>query len=581
MENKGQETVPMSEFLAMKQQMLEKQSSMEERLWVDSRLTQFDDVLRDNYDKSLEDFSLAIITHLSESTEAMKGAFFNVDHDNKKVYASAGYACTLSSMGQDTFGFGEGFVGQSVLSQKFQYITNIPSKNLFTKSSLGNLSAGTMFIVPLIFNKKVYGVIELLYLFELENKFLDLIKRLSVNIASMLQSIQSNSKTKVLYLQSLKQAEELRAQEEEMRQSLEELSATQDEMKRKEIELMGQLAAINSSCATIMFKMDSTIIEANTLFLNLMEYELNEVSGQSHQMFVTEEYGQSKEYKRFWDNLRRGIPQTGEFKRISKTGRECWISASYTPVKGLDGQPYKVIKIAIDITDQKKVSLDFTSQLESINKSNAVIEFELSGHIISANQNFLDVVGYNLDEIKGKHHSVFVTDEYKASKEYADFWDTLQKGKHIDGEFSRIDKNNNEFWINGSYNPLLDENGKPYKVIKYATDITKQKKLEGLARDSQVLSDKILNDSIDGILTFNSSEEILFFNPSAEKIWGYKAKEVVGEKVSSIIKDFDGECDKCEVFILMENGEEKKCILSLTSLTLNEEETHIGFVKEL
>ncbi len=237
-------------------------------------------------------------------------------------------------------------------------------------------------------------------------------------------------------------------------------------------ELQAQLDALEKSQATIQFDMDGTIITANDLFLNALGYTLEEIKGKHHSMFVDAAFKESAEYTAFWENLRRGEFQAAEYKRIGKGGKEVWIQASYNPIKGRDGKPFKVVKYATDITAQKLKSADVAGQIAAIQKSQAVIEFNLDGTVITANENFLNVLGYTLDDIRGQHHSMFVETSYRSSPEYKAFWESLRRGEFQAAEYMRIGKGGKEVWIQASYNPILDMNGKPFKVVKFATDIT-------------------------------------------------------------------------------------------------------------
>lgn len=239
-------------------------------------------------------------------------------------------------------------------------------------------------------------------------------------------------------------------------------------------EIEGQLAAINAASALIEFTPDGIITKANELFVRALKYgDSQEFVGKHHRLFCDSEYVRSREYEQFWANLRKGLPQAGEFRRIAKDGSSVWIQATYTPVKDDRGIVIKVIKLASDITEQKKKNIDYQGQLDAIGKSNAVIEFNMDGTIISANDNFLSALGgYSLSEIQGKHHRMFVDAAYARSAEYADFWRKLNNGEYFVGTYTRIGKRGNEVFIQASYNPILDFDGKPYKVVKYALDMT-------------------------------------------------------------------------------------------------------------
>ncbi|BCJ89881.1 methyl-accepting chemotaxis protein [Terrihabitans soli] len=232
------------------------------------------------------------------------------------------------------------------------------------------------------------------------------------------------------------------------------------------------LAALNKSHAMIEFALDGTILTANENFLSAMGYSLDEIRGKHHSMFVDPAYAQSMEYTRFWQTLGAGEHQSAEYRRFGKGGREVWIQASYNPVMGRNGKPAKVVKIATDITEQKLRSADFSGQITAINKAQAVIHFTLDGTILDANENFTSTVGYSLDEIRGKHHSMFVDPVQSASPSYREFWARLARGEFEANTYRRVGKGGREIWLNASYNPIFDASGRPFKVVKFATDIT-------------------------------------------------------------------------------------------------------------
>jgi methyl-accepting chemotaxis protein len=263
----------------------------------------------------------------------------------------------------------------------------------------------------------------------------------------------------------------------------------------------GQVAAIGRSQAVIEFALDGTIITANEIFLNALGYTLDEIKGKHHNIFVEPAFRSSPEYQQFWENLRRGQFQRAEYKRIGKGGKEVWIQATYTPIMDTKGKPFKVVKYATDITEQKVVNADYAAQIDAIGKSQAVIAFGMDGTIITANHNFLKALGYTLEEVKGKHHSLFVEASYRNSPEYREFWAALNRGEYQAAEFKRIGKGGKEVWIQASYNPILDLNGKPCKVVKYATDVTEMVTTRMEAEQGAAECIEVLNGLADGDLT--------------------------------------------------------------------------------
>ncbi len=234
------------------------------------------------------------------------------------------------------------------------------------------------------------------------------------------------------------------------------------------------LSAISRSQAVIEFEPDGTIVRANKNFCAAMGYEADEITGQHHRIFVDPGYAQSSDYQAFWRDLAAGEFKTAEFPRVGKNGREIWIQATYSPIIGERGDVIRVVKIASDITEQKRQNADYQGQIEAISKSQGVIEFDLDGTIRTANDVFLGVMGYALDEVKGRHHSMFAEPGVAESAEYKAFWDDLRAGEFKAGEFSRVGKGGAPVWIQATYNPILDASGKPFKVVKFATDRTQQ-----------------------------------------------------------------------------------------------------------
>lgn len=238
------------------------------------------------------------------------------------------------------------------------------------------------------------------------------------------------------------------------------------------------LQAVTRSQAIIEFSLDGTVLDANQMFLDVMGYERDEIVGQHHSMFCDPEFVASPAYDAFWSGLRSGEFKREVFKRFGKGGREVWIQASYNPVLDRGGTPVKVIKLATDVTAQTLQAADDGAQVAAISRAQAVIAFNLDGTVISANQNFLETVGYPLEEIIGRHHSMFCDPDYARSADYARFWEQLRSGEYIAAEFQRFGKGGREVWIQASYNPIIDATGKVLKVVKFATDITERKRSE-------------------------------------------------------------------------------------------------------
>lgn len=292
----------------------------------------------------------------------------------------------------------------------------------------------------------------------------------------------------------------------------------------KHDQMQSQLEALNKSQAMIMFTPDGKILEANANFLGAVGYTLEEIKGQHHSIFCEPAYRQSAEYRAFWDKLGRGEFDAGQYKRIGKGGREIWIEATYNPILDGNGKAVKVVKYATDITAQKLKNADYEGQLTAINKAQAVIEFTPDGRILNANENFLGAVGYSMEELKGQHHSMFCEPAYRTSAEYRAFWDKLGRGEYDAGQYKRIAKGGREIWIEASYNPILDASGKPFKVVKYATDITEQK-----LRNADFEGQLAAISKSQAVIEFTIDGRILNANPNFLDALGYTLEELRGQ----------------------------------------------------
>ncbi len=317
------------------------------------------------------------------------------------------------------------------------------------------------------------------------------------------------------------------------------------------VDLRGQINAINAAQAVIEFSMDGTILNANDNFLNAVGYSLEEIKGRHHSIFAEDKYRNSNEYREFWARLNRGEFDAGQYKRIGKNGREIWIQASYNPILDAAGRPFKVVKYATDITADKLKNADYEGQLAAISKAQAVIEFSMDGTILNANENFLKTLGYSLDEIKGRHHSMFAEDTYRNSPTYREFWARLNRGEFDAGQYKRIGRNGKEVWIQASYNPIFDMNGKPFKVVKYATDITAEK-LKNADYEGQLAA----ISKAQAVIEFNLDGTILSANENFCSTLGYTLDEIKGRHHSLFVdEEYRRSSEYKEFWHKLSNGE--------------------------
>ncbi|HEY2416908.1 MAG TPA: methyl-accepting chemotaxis protein [Steroidobacteraceae bacterium] len=293
-----------------------------------------------------------------------------------------------------------------------------------------------------------------------------------------------------------------------------------------------QIAAISKAQAVIEFELDGTIRTANDNLLQTVGYTLDEIKGKHHSLFVEPAMRDTSEYREFWAKLGRGEFDAGQYRRLGKGGREIWLQASYNPIMDVNGRPCKIVEYAADITAQKGRAADYKGQLAAINKSQAVIEFELNGTIRTANEIFLRTMGYALDDIKGKHDSLFAEPAQRDSGEYRAFWAKLARGEYDAGQYRRLGKGGREVWLQASYNPIMDANGKPFKVVAFATDITEQK----LLAVSSLRVKTALDNVSANVMVADAENRVIYLNRSLQNMFQGIAAQLRRE-----LPDFDPE----------------------------------------
>lgn len=257
-------------------------------------------------------------------------------------------------------------------------------------------------------------------------------------------------------------------------------------------EFVAIFQALSQTQAVIEFDPNGVILTANENFLAATGYRLDEIVGRHHRIFVSPEYAHSEDYREFWATLRRGQHHSGTYRRLAKSGLDLWVDGTYNPILDSAGRLVKIIQIVRDVTQEKRQVIEIESRLSFVSRTQAIIEFTVDGIILNANDIFCQAMGYSLDQIVGQHHRMFVTPAYQRSAEYAEFWRKLKSGQFFSGEFHRVNSNGEDVWISASYNPLLDPHGKPFKVIKFASDITAlvqlRKRIEEISQQAMAIA---------------------------------------------------------------------------------------------
>ncbi|HTF82142.1 MAG TPA: PAS domain-containing protein [Cytophagales bacterium] len=484
-----------------------------ERNWINSGLAKFVEILRNTQSLDFKSLTDNILLHLVKYIDANQGAIFVLEDEiatDIHLEMVACYAYDRKKYMNMRIDIGEGLVGQCVLEREQILLTEIPPNYVHITSGLGGTTPKSILISPLMLNDKVFGVIEIASFNKFQSYQIEFINRLSESIASSIRNIKETEKTQDLLNASQQQAEELRAAEEEMRQNMEEMQTTQEEMLRKNLEIekasaeaASMLSGINATMATIEFAPNGTIIKANENFLKSVKYTPDEVRGKHHKMFVPAEVLKDEAgYKAFWDKLASGDSHTGIFKRMDSKGKPVWLNSVYTPIFDHSGKVVRIMAFASDITlerereekikntlemakAQEEYMLIMNKEMEEKNfelqvredvfaVASILSEADLKGNITYANRKLVEVSKYGLNELIGKPHNIFRHPDMP--KEFFKlFWDTIQSGKTFKGIIKNKAKDGTTYWVDGSFVPIKDGNGKIIKYVGARYHITNEK----------------------------------------------------------------------------------------------------------
>ena len=332
-----------------------------------------------------------------------------------------------------------------------------------------------------------------------------------------------------------------------------EISALQAQLQA----LTAQESAVSRAMAMIRFDRDGKVVNANPLFLQTMGYSLADLQGKPHSQLCFPDYANSADYRAFWDRLRRGEPFSDRVRRRTADGREIWLEATYCPVRDAQGQIESFSKYASDITASVDAEVHNQARLNAINRAMAVIEFTPDGTVLDANENFLNVLGYRLDEVKGRHHRLFCDNEFAQSPEYQALWRQLARGEYYSGQIKRQAKNGAVRWLEASYNPVFAPDGKTViGVVKFATDITERVESQRQESESARFAYEVAQETealsstgADNIR--NSSDEIAQMAGSIEEA-GHSV-QALGERsqqITSIVQTIKDIADQTNLLAL-------------------------------
>lgn len=538
----GQALVEMNETMRSLNAMESK------RKWKVEGLAKFAEHLRED-DADLSNYLFNLTSELVRYTKCNQGAFYIKYEDeagDEYMELKATYAYDKRKFEEKKISKGQGLLGQCMVERTTVYLRDVPENYVNITSGLGEAVPKNIIIIPLLFNDTIFGAVELASFNLLEDYQIEFLEELAESIAASISSIKVNENTRVLLEEAQGLTTELQSREEEMRQNMEELAATQEDMQRNQVQLNGLFDAIDSTLAMMEFDTDGAVNKANKMLLEMTENTQKEVSEMHFNSFM----GIINEPKNIWAKLIEKQTVSGEYMLTTNKG-DIWIEGSLTPVLDINGNLQRVLLLAKDITQEKELRIEndkreveLNSHVEAINKTIASCEYNMEGVLVGANEIFLGITGFKLDEIKGKHHFDLIpkADRYKPQTEL--MWGGIKDGKFFSGEFKLMSKNGKELWLTGTYNPILDPSGNPYKVMMFAQFTTdeKEKKVE-LTGSVNALKSTLPIIEIKADRVFKSANKLFFeeFGYTRMELRGKTFEEIVGDPTPNhIVELFNG-----------------------------------------
>lgn len=513
-------------LLLMRDKLTTSASEDRKRRWIAEGLSEFSQLLRGDSKKDLKELTAKIISELVKYVGGSQGALFLLNKEGQEEFMEmvACYAWDRNKHFTKQIAFGEGLVGQVWREADTVYLEEVPENFIQIKSGLGDAQPKSVLIVPLKTESKIEGVLELAFLKKMEPHHKEFIEKLGENLASAFSVAKVNQNTRHLLEISQQQAEELKAQEEEMRQNMEELQATQEEMARQKREMEVFNSAVDSSSVIVEFSSEGKFAHVNQKFLELTGYTREEVLGKSHEFYVPADKMTSGSFQKLWEDIKAGNHFVRDVERLRKDGSSFWLRASYMPIYNEAGAFARISCICFDVTKEKLHEKEMNNFTNAVDNSSIIIDFNREGKIIYINKKFMEVTGYTEEEMIGQPHSYYVPKDSIKSGAFEQLWRDLSKGEYFVRDVERVKKNGKHFWLRASYMPIFDDKGQLIKISCICFDVTKEKLHE---KEMNNFTNAVDNSSI--IIDFNQQGKIIHINKKFKEVTGYSEEEMIGQ----------------------------------------------------
>ena len=610
----------------------------EQRNWIAEGLAKFGEILRQN-NNNMELLSYELISNLCRYIGAVQGGFFIINdefEEDKYFELMAHFAYDRKKYNKKRMELSEGLIGRSAFEKNTIYIDEIPDNYVEITSGLGEANPKVLLIVPIKVNENVQGVIEMASFAYFDAYKIEFVEKVAESIATTYSTVKTNIRTANLLNESQAAAERLTQQEEEMRQNMEELQATQEEASKQADEFVSFTNSVNHTLIRAEYDVNGILLYANTKFLKKLGYSSNsEVEGHHISIFIGDK--DKVWFNEIWDELAKGGKHfEGYMKHITKSGKDLWTMATYTCVRNSMQGVEKILFLSIDTTEQKEQSLDYEGQIQAINQSSLKVEYAPSGRMLDCNQKFIDVLGYSTEDLKD--YSVFNFMGEDEQSDFEEIWNKVIHGEPYQGQSKLITQSGRLKWFDVAYTAATNMYGEVSKIISIAHDITEQKEMEILTTQQNELlkkqeeelkaseielqkrleeakkevklqfqeiekvkirNEKTLEGAHDAIFSINHEGTVEFFNRSAETLWGYTRKEVIGKNVKILFRQVDSEKEdemvytlthaekrkligvRRETTILSKSGQAVSIIILLAGAKVQNEYTYTAFIQNI
>jgi len=610
----------------------------DQRHWITEGIAKFGGILRET-SNDLKTLSYSVVSNLSAYLNSqVVGIYVINDSDKENIFIeqTGAFAYGREKFSDKIIEWGEGLIGACILEKKTIFLDKVKDSYVKITSGLGKSNPRSVLIVPLLVNEEVFGAIELASFKEFQEFEIELAEKVAESIASTISSLKINMQTSQLLKDSREAQNKMTTQEKEMLESMEKLKETQLEAAQQSEQFISFTNSVNHTMIRAEYTVDGILLYANTKFLKKLGYSSNkEVEGQHISMFINEK--DREWFDDIWIRLNEGGKHfEGDMKHVSKHGTDVWTMATYVSVRDQDGNPEKILFLGIDTTEDKKQSLDYSGQIDALNKSTIKAEFSAGGKLLDFNDKFESAIEYNKTTLRDK--TIFDFIDSSEINEFSVIWKNVVAGASFEGRLKMISESAVEKWFHGTYSIVRDMYGDIAKIVYIGYEITNQikfeeenkiqtqklkqqeEKLQRSQEDLQkklkeareemksqfreietvkLLNEKTLAGMLDAVITINQDNIIQFFNKAAEELWNIDSKKVLNRHISELLPEKEEFNDqsymgnyfrygddtllntRTEVFILDQFNDQVSVLLTLSEAQIGNRYSLTGFIQKI